>query len=341
MAQITRLPFLRHLRGESSAWLVHSRNGRTLRSGRGLSFWFQPLSASISELPMDDRELPILFHGRSRDFQDVTVQAVVSWRVRDAEALAQRVDFTLDLGSGGWRAKPIEKLTQLITEQARQLAWEVLVAAPLQTLLTDGVEQLRERLTGGLSGDEELARMGLEIVAVNISALRPEAELERALQTPAREAVQQEADRATFERRALAVERERAIAENELSNRIALAKREEQLIAQRSLNKRRQVSEDAETARIQVEAEVARRELSAKAEAEELRVVEAAKVEGERARVNIYEDLPSPVLIALSAREFAGKLPDIEHLVISPDLLGPSLQRLAEAASSGAFKAQA
>ena len=44
---------------------------------------------------------------------------------------------------------------------------------------------------------------------------------------------------------------------------------------------------------------------------------------------------------SMDKREFAGKLPDIEHLVISPDLLGPSLQRLAEAASSGAFKAQA
>ncbi|MCB9762408.1 MAG: band 7 protein [Alphaproteobacteria bacterium] len=328
MAEISRFVFARHLRGESSTWIVHARGGQVVRSGRGLSFWFLPLSASISELPMDDRELPILFHGRSRDFQDVTVQAVVSWRVRDPEALAQRVDFTIDLRGGAWRAKPLDKLAQLITELARQLAWEVLARAPLQDLLTDGVETLRARLTEGLAGDAELERMGVDIVAVGISALRPEAELERALQTPAREAVQQEADRATFERRALAVERERAIAENELNNRIALAKREEDLIAQKSLNKRRQATEDATTLRVEAEAEAQRRALAADAEANEVRVVQAARVEGERAQVSIYEHLPPHVLLALSARELAGHLPDIEHLVITPDLLTPALQKL-------------
>ncbi len=47
----------------------------------------------------------------------------------------------------------------------------------------------------------------------------------RGSQTPSRERVQQEADRATHERRALAVQRERAIAENELQNQIELRSR--------------------------------------------------------------------------------------------------------------------
>ena len=67
----------------------------------------------------------------------------------------------------------------------------------------------------------------------------PEPELERALQTPTREQVQQEADRATYARRALAVEQERAIAENELQNQIELARREQQLVEQQGANARR------------------------------------------------------------------------------------------------------
>ena len=42
------------------------------------------------------------------------------------------------------------------------------------------------------------------------------------MQTPAREAIQQDAERATFERRALAVEKEAAIGENELANQVEL-----------------------------------------------------------------------------------------------------------------------
>ena len=92
-------------------------------------------------------------------------------------------------------------------------------------------------------------------MAVRVVAIRPEPDLEKALQTPARELVQQEADRATFERRALAVESERAIAENELHNQIELAKREEELIAQRGQNEQRRVEDAAAAARVEAAAQ--------------------------------------------------------------------------------------
>ena len=103
----------------------------------------------------------------------------------------------------------------------------------LAEALVEAPSLLRARIETGLAGDERLAEIGLAVVAVRVGAIRPEPDLERALGTPARELVQQDADRATFERRALAVESERAIAENELHNQIELSKREEQLIAQR------------------------------------------------------------------------------------------------------------
>ena len=56
---------------------------------------------------------------------------------------------------------------------------------------------------------------GMAVVATRVVALRAEPEMERALQTPTREQVQQDADKATYERRAVAVQRERAIAEND------------------------------------------------------------------------------------------------------------------------------
>ena len=96
--------------------------------------------------------------------------------------------------------------------------------------------------------------------------------VERALQTPTRERVQQEADRATFERRALAVERERAIAENELQNQIELARREEQLVAQRGANERRRADRRPRPpARIETAGRGASASAAAMAEAERRR----------------------------------------------------------------------
>ena len=43
-----------------------------MHDAAGAAFWFRPLTAVLSEVPVDDRELPLLFHARTSDFQDVT-----------------------------------------------------------------------------------------------------------------------------------------------------------------------------------------------------------------------------------------------------------------------------
>jgi hypothetical protein len=191
-----------------------------------------------------------------------------------------------------------------------------------------------DRVRAGFAAHAPLAEIGLQIVSVRVSGVAPTAELEKALQTPAREAIQQQADQATFERRALAVEKERAIQENELQNRIELAKREEQLIAQRGQNERSQAREHAEARGIAAEARAARDRLRAGATADGIRTVQQARVEAERNRIDAYRDVPVGVLMGLAARRFAGKLQRIDHLNLTPDLLAPVLAGLAEAAKA-------
>ena len=83
MADITRCLFLRHLRANPTAYVRHLRKGRVVHEGPGMAFWFRRLTAALSEVPVDDREQPLLFHARTVDFQDVTVQATVTYRVAD------------------------------------------------------------------------------------------------------------------------------------------------------------------------------------------------------------------------------------------------------------------
>jgi regulator of protease activity HflC (stomatin/prohibitin superfamily) len=128
MADISRFPIFRHLRAGPTAHVRHQRNGKTVHDGVGLSFWFRPLTSAISEVPVDDRELPLLFHGRTRDFQDVAVQAAITYRVADPGLAASRVDFSIDLEAGRWRASPLEQIGGLLTELAQQYALDTLPA---------------------------------------------------------------------------------------------------------------------------------------------------------------------------------------------------------------------
>jgi hypothetical protein len=152
--------------------------------------------------------------------------------------------------------------------------------------------------------------------------------VEKALQTPAREQIQQEADRSTYERRAMAVERERAIAENEMQNQIELARREEQLLVQRGANARRQAADEAEADRIAASAQAERERLLKQAQAEGAKALGEAHAAGEAARAAAYRDLPQGMLLALAAKDLSGSLPRIGTLVLAPDTLASLVARL-------------
>jgi regulator of protease activity HflC (stomatin/prohibitin superfamily) len=331
MAEIRRFGFVRHLRSDPSSHVLKYRRGTLERSARGLAFWFLPLSASIAEVPVDDRELPFLFHGRSADFQDVTAQGVITYRVADPLRVSERVDFTIDLLSGAHAKQPLEKLSLLLTQLAQQFALSYVTQTPIRRLLTDGYAEIRARIAEGFAADEGLKSMGIEIATMRVAAVQPTAALEKALEMPTREKIQQEADQATFERRALAVEKERAIQENELQNRIELARREEQLISQVGQNERRRTEEQAAAKKLEVSAAAERTRITSEAEAESIRAVEGARVDGERGRMEVYRDLPPSVLMGLAAQELAGKLKRIDHLNVSPEMFGPMLVDLMRA----------
>ncbi len=356
MSEIRRFPFLRHLRSEPSSHVMVYRRGKLVKKGRGLTIWFRAMTTGLAEVPTDDREMQFVFHGRSADFQDVTVQGVITYRVTDPELLARRVDFTIDLGTGSYLKQPIERLELMVSQLAQQFAWDYIASTPIRNALTEGAEAMRSQVAAGLEADAVLDEMGLTLVAVRISSVQPTADLERALEAPMREKIQQEADEAGFERRALAVEKERAIQENELKNQIELARREEELIAQKGQNSQREAREEAEARKIEVAGAAARSRvesaadgdqikvlaaaeaestrLTGAAQAESLKAVEQAKVDAEKQRMEAYGALPPAVIFGLAARELGKKLERIDHLNLSPEALTPYLAKILDAGAT-------
>lgn len=294
MAEIRRFPVLRHVRVNPTSHLLLARRGRVLRSGRGLSLWFRPLSDSVAEIPVDDRDLSLTIRGRSADYQDVTITGVLTYRVHDPELLAKHVDFAIDPKTGRYAHEPIERVEAILAQLAQEDALRLLTRTPVRTALADGIAQFRAAIAAGLAEAPQLPELGLTVAAVRITAVWPNPDLAKAIEAPARERIKQESDEAAYHRRALAVEKERAIAENEMQSRIELARREEQLVEQQGLNARRQAEDAAEAARI-----------AAEAEADRVARVGAAQQQLETQRITAMESAPSRVLAALAAMAFA------------------------------------
>jgi regulator of protease activity HflC (stomatin/prohibitin superfamily) len=321
MADISKYPLFHHLRANPTTHVRHLRRGKLAHDGTGQAFWFRPLTSALSEVPVDDREQPLLFHARTVDFQDLTVQATITYRVINPAIAATRVEFGIDPNSGTWRGTPLEQLGGLLTELAQQHTLELLAQMTLPDALARGMTAVRQQISAGLSGDQRLVDTGLEVVDVRVVAVRAEPEVEKAMKTPARERIQQEADKATFERRALAVERERAIAENELQNQIELARREEQLVEQKGTNERRRATEQAAAEQIQAEAQATADRVRASAKADTTRLVGLAQADAETAHLAAYREVQAATLFGLAFKELAGNLPTIGTLNVTPDLL--------------------
>ena len=310
MASIVNLGIIARIRCDASHHVIRYRNGKLRQSGRGLVFWFRPDVSSIAEVPMDDRETSVFVKGRSRDFQEVNIQGAIGWRAMEPDLLAERIDFTIALSNGRHIGEPIDRIEARLAGLVNQATLDYLAGADVRALIDAGIDPLRKRLEATLTESPALAEIGISIVSVRMHNLTPSSELQRALQTPTFEALQQKADEATFERRALAVEKERAIAENELANKAELARQEKKLIAEESQNARNRAQGVAEASQIEADAEAAR-----------IRTVEAARAEAEQGHMAVFKDVPGIVLFGLAAREFAGKLDSIEHLNITPDLV--------------------
>ena len=156
MADIARYPLFRHLRGSGTTHVEQIRNGTTIRAGVGASFWFRPLSAVLNEVPVDDRELPLMFHARTSDFQDVTVQATITFRFTDPATAAGRIDFSIDPETGLWRSTPLDQIAGLLTESAQQYAIDLLATVDLSTAMAGGVGPVRTVIAEGLASDARL-----------------------------------------------------------------------------------------------------------------------------------------------------------------------------------------
>ena len=329
MADIKRYPFARHLRGNPTLHVRHLRRGRSVHDGTGLSFWFRPLTAVLSEVPVDDRELPLLFHARTADFQDLAVQASVTFRVADPAA-ASRADRLLRRPRHRAVARHAPGAGRGAAHRDRAAARPRprRATARCRRCSRPASPRVRDRIVSGLTADTRLAETGIAVIGARVVALRPEPDVEKALRTPTREAIQQEADRSTYERRAVAVERERAIAENELQSKIELARREEQLLEQQGANARRQAQDAAAAAaRIDDRGEAGERAAAGLAAARRGHpgARRGRRRPGRPRRSRRTGTCRRRILLALAAQELAGSLPRIGSLVLSPDMLAPLL----------------
>lgn len=327
---------IRYAKVSPTTYLIQYRNGRPVREGTGLAFFYFSPSASLVSIPMESVDVPFMFREVSSDFQEVTVQGQVTYRVTDPKLLASLMNFTLKANGNDYVSEDPGKLPQRVVNAVQVQLRAALQGQSLQALLRES-EGLMQAVRDGLRQPEGLPSLGLELVSLAVLAIKPTPDTARALEATVREQILKEADDALYVRRNAAIEQERAVKENELNTEIAVETkkrqiRETQMEAERALLEKRQhiqaqemqgkISHEKENeALTELRAANARREADAKAYGMNALVKTVSGVDPKVLQALALGSAEPGTIIAAAFQELAQNAGKIGELNISPDLL--------------------
>ncbi|MES2825317.1 MAG: SPFH domain-containing protein [Pseudomonadota bacterium] len=331
-----------YYKADPTTYVVQYRKGTIKRQGLGLSFFYFAPTTSLVSVPMASQDVPFMLKETTSDFQEVTIQGQLIYRIADAPRLASMMNFSLSDSAKDYASKDPEKLANRILNLVQVLMRSEIQQLDLRNVLTAS-RSLVISVRDELKNSEALGSLGIEVVDLAIQAIKPAPETSRALEAAVREALLREADEATYTRRNAAIEQERTIKENELRTELAVeAKkrelRESKIEADRSVKeKERQIRKEEMDAEVSLETkrqelvELAttneRKQGEAKAYTVEKMMEALNKIDPKLFEAIAAGGMEPDVIIAQAFKSLASNSNNIGQLNITPDFLGGLLQR--------------
>jgi regulator of protease activity HflC (stomatin/prohibitin superfamily) len=321
---------------DPTQYVMQFREGQVVKEGPGLSFLHFAPTSSVVAVPTAAMEQGFMFEHVTRDFQAVTVQGQVVFRVREPKKTAAMLNFTLAAGGKGYASDDAAQLPSRVVRAVEVLSQQAMLGLDLKQALL-ATDALAATIGAGLREASEIQALGLEVLTVSVVAIRPTPETAKALAAEAREAILKRADDAIYARRNAAVQAEREIRESELETEIAVEKksrtvRETKMEAEAAIQQREQALRQSQmeadialedTRRRFVETNAANTRVLAEAEAHRVgAVMEALKGTDPRVVQALAAVGMEPrQLIAQAFGGIAERAERIGQLNVSPELL--------------------
>lgn len=210
-----------------TTYVLQYKHGKIKREGAGLSFIYYAPTSTIVAIPMASADVPFVFQESTADFQSVTIQGQLTYRVADPKRLASLLDFSVDNRRAYYSEDP-RKLPERLIHTLQTLTRAITQRLGLKEALVSSDSIVAETLSK-LRASEAASALGVEILSLSILGIQATPETGRALEAEAREALQRRADEAIYARRNAAVEQERLIKESELNTEIAVEEKKRQI----------------------------------------------------------------------------------------------------------------
>jgi len=215
------MTLIKFYKSQPTDFVMLFKRGRLVKKGEGLSFFYYTPTSNIVKVHIGNQDQPFIFREDTNDFQEVTVQGNLTYRITDPLAIAKALNFSLNEGANSYESDDPEKLANRIINRLQVLVRSHTQSLPLTEVLSLTPSTFLS-IQKELSESAYLKNLGIEVLELSITAIKPSPETTEALRTRERERLLQDADNAIYLRRNAAVEAERKIRENELETEEAV-----------------------------------------------------------------------------------------------------------------------
>jgi regulator of protease activity HflC (stomatin/prohibitin superfamily) len=312
-----------YLKGKPTDYVLHFSGGRLRREGPGLAFFYFGPSSVVASVPVSSTNIPFVFTEPTADFQTLTVQGQLTYRIAEPKKASGMLDFTLD-AKGRYASDQYQKLPERLVYGLQTLIRDEVQAKTLKEALVYG-QTLASRVLESLKGSPEVVQLGVEILNLAILSLKPTPEMAKALEAEAREALNRTADEAVYTRRNAAVEGERRIKESELQTELLVQERKHEL---RERDLQAEIGFEKERAALtEQKAENERKEADTKAYSLKALIGPVQGLDWRILMMLSGEGQNAASTVAMAFQEIAANAQKIGELNISPDLLRTLLAR--------------
>ncbi len=109
---------IQFIKVQPTTYLLQYRGGRIVREGLGLSFFYYAPTTSLVAVPVASADTPFIFEETTADFQTVTIQGQVTYRVGDPKRLAALLNYTLAPDGQAYASEDPQKLPERVLHVA-------------------------------------------------------------------------------------------------------------------------------------------------------------------------------------------------------------------------------
>lgn len=244
---------LNYFKAEPTEFVRMTSGGKEKRKGTGIAGIYMPMRTSIEMVSVTVNDDPFTFSEISSDNQELTFNGGFVYQITEPELVMQKYNFSIDPKTKMYLNEDGMQISDHMLQLVRTNTRKIVESKPLEDLLVMS-EELAGTVTQYVQESDTLTDMGVTFDSVYINAMKPKPEISKALEAEYRESLLQRSDEAIYSRRAMAVEKERAIQENEMQNQIELEEKRTEFVDLEGANKLKDAQYKADAMKKEFEA---------------------------------------------------------------------------------------